>query len=66
MFVDLSDKFISNNFSGVKMDFRFPKKSEQLALMLKLTDERIVTSILFTESSFIEKRNMYLIINFLA
>ena len=24
----------SNNFSGVKMDFRFHKKSEKLALML--------------------------------
>ena len=30
---DLSHKLISNNFSGVKMDFRFRKKSEQLALM---------------------------------
>ena len=34
LFVDLSDKLISNNFSGVKMDFRFRKKSEQLALMI--------------------------------
>ena len=37
MFVDLSHKFNSNNFFGVKMDFRFRKKSEQLALMLIAT-----------------------------
>ena len=35
LFVDLTDKLISNIFSGVKMDFRFLKKSEQLALILK-------------------------------
>ena len=33
MFLYLSDKLISNNFSGVKIDFRFHKKSEQLAFM---------------------------------
>ena len=33
LFVDLSGKLISNNFSGVKMDFHFHKKSEHLALM---------------------------------
>ena len=33
LFVDLSGKLISNNFTGAKMDFRFHKKSEQLALM---------------------------------
>ena len=35
LFVDLDVKLILNNFSGVKMDFRFDKKSEQLALMTK-------------------------------
>ena len=34
LFVDLIDNLISNNFSCVKMDFRFRKKSEQLALMV--------------------------------
>ena len=33
LFAHLSGKLISNNFSGVKIDFRFHKKSEQLALM---------------------------------
>ena len=33
LFVDLTEKLISTNFSGVKMDFRFYKKSEQLTLM---------------------------------
>ena len=28
LYVDLNGKLISNNFSGVKMDFRFHKKSE--------------------------------------
>ena len=32
LFVDLSDKLISNIFSGVKINFRFRKKSEQLAV----------------------------------
>ena len=42
-FVDFSDKLISNNFFGVKMDFHFhthththKKKMEQLVLMLLL------------------------------
>ena len=34
LFVDLSGKPISNNFSGVTMDFCFRKKSEQLTLMI--------------------------------
>ena len=34
LFVNLRDNFISNNFSGMKMDFCFRKKSEQLALMV--------------------------------
>ena len=34
LFVFLSHKLISNNFSGVEMDFRFRKKSKQLPLML--------------------------------
>ena len=33
MFVELSNKLISDKFFGVKIDFRFRKKSEQLALM---------------------------------
>ena len=33
LFVDLNGKLISNNFSGVKMDFRCRKKTEHLALM---------------------------------
>ena len=33
LFVDLSSKLISNIFSGVKIDFLFHKKLEQLALM---------------------------------
>ena len=33
LFDDLSGKLISNIFSGVKIDFRFHKKSEQLAFM---------------------------------
>ena len=36
IFVDLSHKLISNNFSDVKMDFRVRKKSEQLTLMLNV------------------------------
>ena len=35
LFVNLIDNLIFNNFSGVEVDFRFHKKSEQLALMLK-------------------------------
>ena len=33
LIVELFGKIISNNYSIVKMDFRFHKKSEQLALM---------------------------------
>ena len=33
LFVDLNHKLISDKFSGVKTDFRFDKKSEQLALV---------------------------------
>ena len=33
LFVDFSDKLTSNNFSGVKKDFRFCEKSEKLSLM---------------------------------
>ena len=33
LFVDLRGKLISNIFSGIKMDFRFREKSQQLALM---------------------------------
>ena len=33
LFVDLASKLISNNFSGVKIDFQFHKKSEQLVLI---------------------------------
>ena len=37
LFADLCDKLTSNNFSGVKMDFRFRRKSEQLALVTPFT-----------------------------
>ena len=37
MFVDLSGKLITNDLSGVKMDFLLYKKSEQLALMIMQT-----------------------------
>ena len=33
LFVNLSDKLISNNFSGEKIYFRVHKKSEQLVVM---------------------------------
>ena len=33
LFIYLSYKLISKNFSGIKMDFRFREKSQQLALM---------------------------------
>ena len=34
---DLIDQLISNNFSSLKMDYCFRKKSEQLALMIYVT-----------------------------
>ena len=37
MIADLSSKHISNNFSGVKMDFWVHKKLKQCALMDKLS-----------------------------
>ena len=36
LFVDLTGKLISNYFSGMKMNFRFCKKTEQLGLMDKV------------------------------